>query len=90
MSRRKRVRKARSVTRRAKRLAKASARAHVFLTDARERARVRLEIEASDAPTALKTVLGFLVDPIGAVTSAVAKEAIRRGLDTDERKEEGT
>lgn len=78
MSRRKRVRKARSAARRAKRFAKTNARAHAFMVDLRERARARAEINASDAPAVLKTVLGFMIDPIGAAVDIVSDELEKR------------
>ena len=78
MSHGKRIRKARNAARREKRFAKAIASAHVTHADAIERARVRAEINASDAPAAWKTVLGFLVDPIGAVAEAATRKNVER------------
>lgn len=81
MSRAKRTRKARMARRREKRLEidqKISREAFAFFVDAHERARVRREINASDAPEALKTVLGFFVDPVGAITDMAAREMARR------------
>lgn len=65
MSRAKRVRKARSAARRERRDTKTIKAAHSFFAEARERSEARKEISNSDAPDALKTVLGFLIDPIG-------------------------
>jgi hypothetical protein len=53
-------------------------KAYAFAVDMHERARVRAEINASDATEALKTVLGFLVDPIGAAVDAANREMTRR------------
>lgn len=82
MSRAKRVRKARMATRIAKRLDKriaaASAVFSAFAVDVRERARVRAEINASAAPEALKTVLGYLVDPLGTTADMANREMNRR------------
>lgn len=78
MSCAKRVRKARMAARREKRAEAAYRRAYAFAIDLQERARVRAEINASDAPNALKTVLGFLIDPVGAAVDAANQEMQRR------------
>jgi hypothetical protein len=77
MSRAKRVRKAKMAARRLKRGEAAFRRAYAFAKDTQARARVRAEINASDAPDMMKTVLGFLIDPIGTAVDA-ANEAIRK------------
>jgi hypothetical protein len=43
------------------------------LNEARERARFRRELDASDMPDAIKTVLGALVDPAGFVLDHVIR-----------------
>lgn len=73
MSRAKRVRKARSAARRARRDAKTIIRAHEFFVEARERAAARKTINESDAPDAVKKVFGFLIDPVGFVAAEVFK-----------------
>lgn len=68
MSRAKRVRKARSAARRARRDARFFAlcdRIEGDLQEMHESVRFRRELNASDAPDAVKTVLGALVDPVG-------------------------
>ena len=67
MSHSKRVRKARSAARREKRLSVRLDAAREHLAEATERARFRRQLNESDAPEALKTVLGALVDPVGFV-----------------------
>jgi hypothetical protein len=67
MSRAKRVRKARSAARRERRYEKACASAIVFHVEANQRAQLRRDLNESDAPDALKKVLGFLIDPTGFV-----------------------
>lgn len=67
MSRAKRVRKARSAARRARRYARVLTESHAFLTEATERARFRRKLNESDVSDAVKTVLGALVDPVGFV-----------------------
>jgi len=65
MSRAKRVRKARMAARQARRDARTITGASAFFAGILELARFRRELNASDAPDAVKTVLGLLVDPVG-------------------------
>ena len=67
MSRSKRVRKARAAVRREKRLSVRLDVARSHLAEATERARFRRQLNESDMPEAVKTVLGALVDPVGFV-----------------------
>jgi hypothetical protein len=73
VSRAKRVRKARSAARRARRDAKTIADASSFFVEARERATARKTINESDAPDALKKVFSFLIDPAGFVFDELRK-----------------
>ncbi len=75
MSRAKRVRKARLAARRRRHAEKTLTSAHEFFDEMRERAAARAAINASDAPDALKTVFGFMVDPVGFTVDAFAKIA---------------
>ena len=74
MSRAKRTRKARMAARAARRLATLDRRFEAAVSAYRERARFRAELNASDAPDAVKTVLGVLVDPVGFALDAFAAE----------------
>lgn len=74
MSRTKRVRKARMAARLARRREKAIVRFSVFLAEMRERVRFRRELNKSDAPDAVKTVLGLLVDPVGFTVDLVGQK----------------
>lgn len=76
MSRAKRVRKARNAARRARYRDNRFDVARAHLAETTERAQFRRELNASDAPEALKTVLGMLADPIGYVVETMQK-AIR-------------
>ncbi len=75
MSHGKRVRKARMRARRARLFARSMARATSMLVELEERARFRRELAASDLPDSVKTVLGFLADPVGAVVDEATKFA---------------
>ena len=75
MSRAKRVRKARSAARRARRGEKLFTHAHERLVEARERTAARKVINESNAPDAVKKVFGFLIDPAGFVADEMRKHA---------------
>ena len=82
MSRAKRNRKAKMVRRQAKRAEQFEKRldaAHAHFVDARERARLRIEIiDKLDAPEPVKNVLSALVDPVGFAHDMIARQ-VRRG-----------
>ena len=65
MSRAKRTRKARMAARQARRYTITNSGPGTFFAETLERARFRRDLNASDAPDAMKTVLGLLADPVG-------------------------
>jgi hypothetical protein len=76
MSHAKRVRKAKMARRQAERRKRtmASLKRHsAFLDEQIERARFRKELNASDAPEPVKTLVGALVDPTGFVHDMIRK-----------------
>ena len=75
MSRSKRVRKARAAARRARRRDNRFDVARAHLAEATERARFRRQLNESDAPEALKTVLGALIDPVGFVAEHMERKS---------------
>lgn len=80
MSREKRKRKAQMKRHQAERAAQAEKRfdeARAFHANALERARFRAELNASDIPEGVKTLVGALVDPIGFVHDMARKQATR-------------
>jgi hypothetical protein len=85
MSRSKRNRKAKMARRQAQRQERFEAQlktAHERLAQAREGARLRAEIEKTDAPQPVKDIIGAFVDPIG-----FAHDVLKRQM---KRKESGT
>lgn len=78
MSRAKRTRKARMAARQERRLKASIERVHGFMTDLKERARFRADLNASDLPAGTKTVLGLLADPLWFVTDVAIKEFERQ------------
>jgi hypothetical protein len=92
VSQAKRVRKARMKARQsreAKRLGAVFMRHHGFLVEQRERAQFRRELNASDMPDAVKTLVGALVDPVGFVHDIFVKEMGRRKETVDRDSEIG-
>jgi hypothetical protein len=49
----------------------------------RERSRFRRELNASDAPDPVKTVLGLLIDPVGYAVDMIGKMAQEGKLDLE-------
>lgn len=73
MGRAKKIRKARSERRRARRFDQNLKRAHAIIAEHREHAEARKAIEASDMPDGLKKLLGILVDPAGSAHEMVVE-----------------